>query len=64
MPITSYFFNLLSPLQNHANNVLDRGSQFNAGEGKVDRKVKICCNKRILPSQKSTESSKNKTSQN
>ena len=48
MQITSYYFNRLSPLQNHANNVVDRGSQFNTDEGKTDRKYKICCNKRIM----------------
>ena len=35
-------FQTFITLQNHANNVLDRGSQFNTSEGKIDRKVKIC----------------------
>ena len=54
-----------------ANNVLDRGSQFNTGEGKIDRKVKIyepreLCHssKRNWHHQKSTASWKHKMSQN
>ena len=40
MRITAYSFKLLSFLQNYANNVLDRGSQFNRGQGKLIKKLK------------------------
>ena len=40
MRITIYFFKLLLSLQNYASNVLDRGSQFNTGEGKFIEKLK------------------------
>ena len=35
-----YFFKLLLSLQNYANNVLGRGSQFNTGEEKLIEKLK------------------------
>ena len=38
--MTTYFFKLLPSLQNYANNVLDRGSQFNTGERKLIEKLK------------------------
>ena len=40
MRITTYFFKLLPSLQNYANNVLDRGSQFTTGKGKLIEKLK------------------------
>ena len=39
MRIITYYFKLLSSLQNYANNVLHRGSQFNTGDGKLIEKL-------------------------
>ena len=41
MRVTTYFYKLLSPLQNYDNNVLDRGSQLHTPYGELIERIEI-----------------------